>query len=680
MKRIIFLFLIFTQFLLADFPSPSCVESAGDIFYLDSGDYTYTFKVAKDTVSEDVHSENHGLTDNEYFSDKTFYCFRVIDADNFHRDYTDYSNIEECSKGEHYSFSDNKCEPPPECTPDPKPAGLAELDVFSTTDDGVTGIDQCLNAISSNGDCKDVHGNKFVNCLCWTDSCASDLGKEATLFGKAGSNDSSDDNNESSCLPPKILDTSSGVALCLTYDELLNSDTLDSDGDGIPNADDIDFDGDGIPNQYDNIFGSGTLNGDSDSSGLEGLSCSELDAAYAAKCENLLGIHKFIFECSTTRDGLPYITKNECLEKPSPCVKIIQDFQSNCRAPKIIHGGCYFDLDTGEIDNNLTCDTPDPDMSPCDVARNNLRLTCKYPSYIAGQCHDSYGVIIGENTYHCVENNSTSGDDGDDNDDGSSSDDDDNSSGTVQDNDSNLTVNLNPLIQANNQNTDKITSHIDKVEKNTRKTNDKLTAIDSKLATLIKNTSNTELNTISKKLSTTNSNLNDIRSNTNSIVKNSASIVGNTAQISSNTALTAANTATTNSKLQAIVDSVEGFKNGEGNLQEALNALSSNPNQLNIDSKGIDDSSSFLDNLEENMAYLTEDVTSIKDQFTDLKNLLEGDDTQLQLSTGSCSNENINKFASIISPYSAVFALITYVSFMIQIFKMIFAYFSRGDN
>ena len=100
---------------------------------------------------------------------------------------------------------------------------------------------------------------------------------------------------------------------------------------------------------------------------------------------------------------------------------------------------------------------------------------------------------------------------------------------------------------------------------------------------------------------------------------------------------------------------------------------------VTADTSGVDKSITYMKNIKDNLNYLTSDVTSIKSQYTDLKSLISGDKTKLQISQGSCSNENINKFASIISPYSAVFALLTYISFMIAIFKMIFAYFSRGE-
>jgi hypothetical protein len=288
-------------------------------------------------------------------------------------------------------------------------------------------------------------------------------------------------------------------------------------------------------------------------------------------------------------------------------------------------------------------------MPPCDVARHNLEQTCKYPDYIAGSCIDSYGQIIGTNTLHCVhvnDNNNSSG--GGTSDDGTSSNVDSNSSGS--------NINLNPLIQTNNHNTQTLVTHIDSVEKNTRLTNDKLTSIDSKLATMINSNLNSR-NSIDAKLGISNNLLDTV---------------------TRNTAATANKLDITNAHLSDIKNTLKNINEEKGTFQNGVNSV--DINNIGIDTKPLDDSSDYIDNLKDNVAYLTDDVTSIKTQFTDLKSMLEGDDTVLQLSSGGCSDPNLSKFSSIISPYSAVFALLTYVSFMLAIFKLIFVYLSRGEN
>ena len=137
----------------------------------------------------------------------------------------------------------------------------------------------------------------------------------------------------------------------------------------------------------------------------------------------------------------------------------------------------------------------------------------------------------------------------------------------------------------------------------------------------------------------------------------------------------------TNSKLDDVNKNLTDIKNTldthTSNAADGLKNL--DPSIVKIDTTPLKKSSDYMDNIKKNLGYLTKDVTSIKSQYTDLKKLLEGDNTRLTLSSGGCSDPNINKFASIIAPYSAVFALLTYVSFMLAIFKMIFAYFSRGE-
>ena len=431
------------------------------------------------------------------------------------------------------------------------------------------------------------------------------------------------------CAYPKVLDTSVNPPRCV---DSLFSSKLDSDGDGIPN-------------QFDDFDGPGTSNGlpINPNGGPTETTCSSLLNLYLGKCQKP---NKLSFSCRTTKTGLPYIVKNSCTLPVDPCDKISDDFILSCKAPKKINGGCTYDFDTGIINNTFTCDTPDPDMSPCEVAYSNLKVICKSPDHIAGNCLDSYGEIIGDNTLHCVHKNSN---DSNTSDPGTGS---DSGSGTSDSNISSNSTNLYPLIAANNQNTNNLISHVDRIENNTRITNDKLTGIDSKISTMINSTSS-NLKSISSKMDISN--------------RLSTDIAGNTASTSNKLNTT-----------NALLDSINDKFDTTGSFQGGVDSVDSS--KINIDTKGIDDTSDYIDNLKDNLNYLTKNITSIKSKFTNLKDMLNGDHTHLQLSSGSCSDPNLSKFASIIAPYSAPFAVFTYISTMIMIFKMIFQYLSRGEN
>ncbi|WP_457744959.1 hypothetical protein [Sulfurimonas sp.] len=440
-----------------------------------------------------------------------------------------------------------------------------------------------------------------------------------------------DENDYTQCVAP--TPTCSDGYVLDSNNECVLDPNGDLDSDGILNSQDNDLDGDGIPNIYDDIIGLGTSNGSSDGSFDESLTCGKLQEAALLKCPLPDNVLKF--SCYTTNEGLSFVTQNDCFQREDPCAKIKSDFASKCSSPRVVNGDCV-SKDYKIVSNTLSCDTPDPINSACDIAFDNIKSSCNPPSYIDGKCLDGYGEII-SNTLHCVDIADSNG--------SSSSD-----SSNVKDSIDSLNKNLS-------SNIDKIINHLKPIESNTLNSSDSLKSIDSKLSTLISNSSDkTELNSINQMLGLGNSKLDKIVSNTSETVK----------------ALNIAN-----SNLNNIDNSIKDIKNLSGSFSDGVSSV--NTDDIGIDTSSLDDTSTIMDNLEDNLAYLTDDVTSIKDKFTDLKNLLEGDQTKLSIPTGGCSNENLNKFASYIAPYSSIFALVTYVSFMIQIFSLIFKYMSRGE-
>lgn len=220
------------------------------------------------------------------------------------------------------------------------------------------------------------------------------------------------------------------------------------------------------------------------------------------------------------------------------------------------------------------------------------------------------------------------------------------------------------------------------------KTNDtnisKLEAIDPQKASL---QNNQDLNAIEKaikdvlapkidisneKLSKINTAITDIALDSEDIVENTEDIAENTGNINEGVKDTNVNLTGVRSDLGSINDTL----NDTGTLTG--NETIFNKNNFNSDTTALDDTS-YMDNLSDNISELTEGIISIKDDFTSTNDLISGNKPVVSISGGSCSDANILKFASYISPYSSIFALLTYLGFMISIFKMIFSYLSKGD-
>lgn len=114
---------------------------------------------------------------------------------------------------------------------------------------------------------------------------------------------------------------------------------------------------------------------------------------------------------------------------------------------------------------------------------------------------------------------------------------------------------------------------------------------------------------------------------------------------------------------------------------------------VNPDSDSIlDGVASFFDHLEDDLRELTSDVTSIKTEFYNLLNLVDGSGLPTAINISSDSTacnlsfsfrgstvRPLERLPAILAQYSAVFSLLVYVSVMILNFKFLFRMFSlRG--
>jgi len=185
MKKVIFLLLIsFSSFLFAysesDLPSNLSDDGCG---------LGYFELVSSSTTSKDIDCAGNNEEQIEQGIDSSLGC-QFYGGDN--SNYLIYYRIKITSP--HYSYNNGICKQtlitgkyldtqPPECTPDPKPAGLTELKVFTTNSDNVTGLHLCEDARDELGGYTDSNGKKWVNTRCWTNTCNTYPEDSATLFG-----------------------------------------------------------------------------------------------------------------------------------------------------------------------------------------------------------------------------------------------------------------------------------------------------------------------------------------------------------------------------------------------------------------------------------------------------------------------------------------------------------------
>ena len=350
-----------------------------------------------------------------------------------------------------------------------------------------------------------------------------------------------------------------------------DSEDPDIDGDGIPNEQDSDDDNDGIPDSYDDYIGAGTSNGPLGSGGgtsdggPDESSCDDLYNKYTQDCLSSGGL-SLSFGCQTTSTGFAYITQNKCNMPSNPCEDIVSDFVASCKSPSVVNGGCTYNEDTNRVSNTLSCTSPSPVESACDIAIKNFDLTCKAPSYLIGRCNDLDGAII-SNTLECY----TPPENLDEN-------------GTVISDDMSNKAQTDALINNNNLNTDKLVNHLQKIEDSSNSSVDTLKSIDSKLNTMLnRDNDNIELNSIDTKLGFTNNKLDS-----------------------------------TNAKLDEVNTNLTNMNNSINEIKNTQVSLDSEE-EVNIDTTSLDETSSYMDNLEDNLAYLTDDITSIKEQYENLK-------------------------------------------------------------
>ena len=134
------------------------------------------------------------------------------------------------------------------------------------------------------------------------------------------------------------------------------------------------------------------------------------------------------------------------------------------------------------------------------------------------------------------------------------------------------------------------------------------------------------------------------------------------------------------SDLKDLKGSLDGIANSLNDDGGEAVGQSSYVDLSGIDQSGLDDTGGIMDNLANNLKDLTDGIISIKDGFNNAKSLIDGTQSTVIIPNGSCQDKNLQKFAGYIAPYSGIISLITYVTLMIQIFKMIFAYYARGEN
>ncbi len=191
---------------------------------------------------------------------------------------------------------------------------------------------------------------------------------------------------------------------------------------------------------------------------------------------------------------------------------------------------------------------------------------------------------------------------------------------------------------------------LDTINNNLTRTNSKLDTVNNTLNSL-----NNEQSFTNSKLDTVNNNLNSTNSKLDSL---------NNEQSSTNSKLD-----TSNDKLSSIDETLKEILESVGIEMDKDTTSLDNPTEID---------SSIYDNLFENFRDMINGIVGIKDEFQKTKDMLNGDKPVLSIPRGGC-NENMKRFSSYISPYSSIFALITYVVLMIKIFKMIFNYMARGE-
>ncbi|MBV5279305.1 MAG: hypothetical protein J0647_09825, partial [Campylobacteraceae bacterium] len=126
----------------------------------------------------------------------------------------------------------------------------------------------------------------------------------------------------------------------------------------------------------------------------------------------------------------------------------------------------------------------------------------------------------------------------------------------------------------------------------------------------------------------------------------------------------------TNTKLDSIKSSLDG---GNG-----------------VSSSSLVDDSDFIPNSSavSSITALSNDLSTIKQQFENTKNLVSGNFTPPTFSSGSCPTVsgpaglsfNPSQIGSLLSPYSPIISILVYISLMFMAFGSVFKFLSRGPK
>ena len=165
------------------------------------------------------------------------------------------------------------------------------------------------------------------------------------------------------------------------------------------------------------------------------------------------------------------------------------------------------------------------------------------------------------------------------------------------------------------------------------------------------------------KLDSVNSNLKGLQGSVNNAVSALGSIDGKLNGV--------------NDGLNDVKGSLDGIKNDDGSGFDVDTLKGSN---FGLDDTAMTDDSGFLDELEDNVKFITDEVVGVKDDFEDTVNLIKGTPISIKVPSGSCSDINLQKFGFYIAPFSPIMALVTYIGMMIGILRFVFVYLSRGES
>jgi len=138
---------------------------------------------------------------------------------------------------------------------------------------------------------------------------------------------------------------------------------------------------------------------------------------------------------------------------------------------------------------------------------------------------------------------------------------------------------------------------------------------------------------------------------------------------------------TTNGLLTDIKDTLNSGGDFTGFSTDGINASSDSI---------FSDGANFIDTFQDKFTEIVDNATSVKSDFDNIKNIISGNDISpfSMISSSNACNISFNFFGRSITPlsslpgilsrYSAVFSLLTYISIMFLNFKFLFLFFAVG--